>query len=108
MKLLLDESVPRGLKQHFPSDFDVSTVQENGWASVKNGALLCLAADDGFGALITADKGFAYQHNQETLPVPVIILHAHRTTLKHLVPAVPAIVDALRRDLERRVCHVRT
>jgi hypothetical protein len=71
MKLLLDESVPRGLEQHFPSDFDVSTVQENGWVSVKNGALLRLAADGGFEALITADKGFAYQHNQETLPVPV-------------------------------------
>ena len=39
-------------------------MQENGWASVKNGALLRLAADDGFGALITADKGFAYLFRQ--------------------------------------------
>jgi len=43
MRVLLDECVPRQLRRDL-ADFDVHTVQEMGWAGVKNGALLELAA----------------------------------------------------------------
>ena len=56
MKLLLDEQVPRRLANEFPDEFVVKTAQEMGWSSERNGALLSLAADQGFDALITADK----------------------------------------------------
>jgi hypothetical protein len=36
------------------------TVQRRGWASIKNGKLLALAAGE-FDALLTADKGMEYQ-----------------------------------------------
>lgn len=56
MKLLLDEQLPRQFADHFPGTFEVRTVQGMGWGSTKNGALLELAFEDNFTALITADK----------------------------------------------------
>jgi hypothetical protein len=41
MRVLLDECVPRQLRRDLEG-FDVKTVQEMGWAGVKNGALLSL------------------------------------------------------------------
>jgi hypothetical protein len=43
VKILLDECVPRILKQEL-SDFKVATVREMGWDGIKNGNLLAYAA----------------------------------------------------------------
>lgn len=43
MRVLLDECVPRGLRDLLPGH-DVKTVAEAGWAGVKNGELLRRAA----------------------------------------------------------------
>ena len=43
MRILLDESLPRELKQELPGH-DVQTVQDAGWAGLKNGDLLRRAA----------------------------------------------------------------
>ena len=40
-----------------------------GWAGTGNGTLLRLAADSGFDALLTVDRGFAHQQNQDDLPL---------------------------------------
>lgn len=56
MRLLLDESIPRKLRQHLPGH-DVNTVVKIGWSGVKNGALLALAAVD-FDAFLTVDKNW--------------------------------------------------
>ena len=45
MKLLLDESIPRGLGACFPISFEILTVPRMGWAGRSNGDLLRLAAD---------------------------------------------------------------
>ncbi len=42
MNILLDECTPRILKKRLPGR-DISTVQEMGWAGVKNGELLAAA-----------------------------------------------------------------
>ena len=42
MRLLLDECVPKRLKRELPGR-DARTVQDLGWAGIKNGALLRLA-----------------------------------------------------------------
>jgi hypothetical protein len=39
MKIILDENLPRALKRYF-SAYEVTTVQEQGWAGVKNGELM--------------------------------------------------------------------
>lgn len=98
MKLLLDESIPRQLSAHFPDSFHVRTVPELGWSGTKNGVLLQLAAEDGFDALITADRGIEYQQNLAALPVTVVVMIARRTRLQDLKPLVPRVVDVLHQE----------
>jgi len=54
MRLLLDEYVPKRPKLELLSH-EVKTVQDMGWAGIKNGALLTLA-DGQFDALLTVDQ----------------------------------------------------
>ena len=105
MRLLLDESVPRPLRTSFPAAFEVRTVPEMGWAGTGNGALLGLAADSGFDALLTIDRGFAHQQNQDDLPLPVVIMLAASNRPDDLRPLVPGVVDILSARLRRRVYH---
>jgi predicted nuclease of predicted toxin-antitoxin system len=106
MKLLLDESIPRKLIASFPDHFDVTTVQVMGWAGTKNGALLRLAAEREFVALVTADKGIEYQQNQANLPCSVVIMRANRTRLLELAPLVPKVVTLIENGLDIGVYHV--
>ena len=53
MRLLLDECVPKRLQLELRGH-DTKTVQDMGWAGIKNGALLQLA-DGQFDALLTVD-----------------------------------------------------
>ena len=55
MRLLLDENLPRRLKQDFPKH-EVFTVREKGWNGITNGALLQLMLEYNFDALLTFDK----------------------------------------------------
>jgi len=54
MRVLLDECVPRALRGDIPGH-DVKTVAEAGWAGIKNGELLRLAAT-AFDLVITVDS----------------------------------------------------
>lgn len=93
MRLLLDESVPAGLKRYLPGH-TVITVVERGWGGTKNGALLALAAPE-FDALITVDKNLPYQQNLTQLPIAVVVLDAFSNELRFLVPLVPKLLHAL-------------
>lgn len=98
VKLLLDESIPRKLISLFPTTYDVRTVPMMGWAGTKNGKLLQLAGENGFRALLTADRGIEYQQHVPGLPIMVIVLLAHRTHFKDLMPLVPRVVTLLESD----------
>ena len=65
-----------------------------GWAGVKNGKLLVLAADE-FDAFLTVDKNLPYQQNQATLPIAVIVLDAVSNELAALLLLVPALEQVL-------------
>ncbi|MCY4593262.1 MAG: DUF5615 family PIN-like protein [Bryobacterales bacterium] len=106
MKVLLDESVPRRLAAEFPESFGTRTVQQMGWAGCSNGELLRLAAEHGFGVLVTVDQGFAYQQSLRDLPIPVVIMIAGRTRLQELRPLVPNVIAALSGDLGQRIHRV--
>ena len=56
MKILLDESLPRKLRNDFGSDHEVWTVRDKGWLGKKNGELLKLIATNGFEILVTVDR----------------------------------------------------
>lgn len=98
MKLLLDESIPLRLAEHFPEDMDVRTVPQMGWAGMQNGELLAVAATEGFTVLITADQGIEYQQNSSSLLVSVVIMRSYRTRLEDLIPLVPQAIEMLRNE----------
>lgn len=60
MRILLDECIPRKLRNEFP-DHECRTVPEAGLAGKKNGALLSLAERAGFEVFLTMDKGLQYE-----------------------------------------------
>ena len=93
MRILLDESVP-GRFGALLVGHSAVTVQRRGWASIKNGKLLALAAGE-FDVLLTADKGMEYQQNLATLPVSILIVLARSNRIEDLAVAVPAILSAL-------------
>lgn len=103
MKVLLDESVPRQLRQFFPDDFEVFTVQDMGWAGIANGNLLQLARSHSFKALVTVDQGFQNQQNLRFLLVPAIIMLAPSIHLQKFQPLVPKVVSVLSSNPKREI-----
>lgn len=99
MRILLDESVPSRLGPLLVGHSAI-TVQRQGWASIKNGKLLALAAAE-FDVLLTADKGMEYQQNLATLPVAILIVIARSNRIEDLAAAIPVILSALA-DLKPR------
>lgn len=65
MKILLDESLPRKLKNDFGGAHEVWTVRDKGWLGQKNGALLKLMVAHGFELFVTVDRNLSYQQNLE-------------------------------------------
>ena len=104
MRLLLDESVPRRFRRSLPGHV-VRTVVDMGWAGVKNGKLLALAANE-FDAFLTVDKNLPYQQNPVTLPIAVIVLDAVSNELPALLPLVPALELALLSLVPKTYSHV--
>ena len=82
MRILLDESLPRRLRQLF-AGHEVVTVVEAGWSGVTNGELLVLAAPH-FDIFVTADQNLQYQQNLSTLPMTVAVLVANDNQLESL------------------------
>ena len=93
MRLLLDECVPKRLKRELPGH-DVQTVQDMGWAGIKNGALLKLAAGQ-FDALLTVDQGIEYQQNLSGLSISVVVMLAASNDVDDLRPLLPGVEQAL-------------
>ena len=94
MKLLLDENLPRRLKQDL-QEHDVFTVREKGWSGVKNGELLARMIAEGFDALLTFDKNIQHQQNFTKYPVIVLLLTAESNQHKHLHPLMKAVKEEL-------------
>lgn len=83
-----------------------STVQSLGWSGIGNGALLQQAAEHGFEAFLTADRGFELQQNPQTLPLVVVILRASSNRLEDLRPLVPALLEKLAVHPEERLLSI--
>ena len=94
MRVLLDECLPRALTRDLPGH-DVTTVQREGWAGTKNGALLRLAAAAGIEAFVTADKGVEFQQRVAALPFGVVALRAPSNDVADLRPLMPGVLAAL-------------
>ncbi len=76
MKLLLDENMPKKLRQDF-TEHEVVTVREKGWGGKKNGELLKLMLADGIDAMLTVDKNMEHQQNFSRYSVTVIVFDTY-------------------------------
>ena len=99
MKLLLDENLPKRLKQHFNSH-EVYTVRDMNWNGVKNVALLKLMIDNNFDVLITFDKNLQFQQNFAKYTLPILVLNAKDNTYLTLKEFIPLILTALKTNLK--------
>lgn len=96
MRILLDEQLPRHLAPYFVGH-DVRTTQEQGWAGLKNGALLEAALAAGFEVLVTGDKNLEFQQNLKASGLFVVVLGAPSNKIEDLLPLIPGALEAIAR-----------
>ena len=93
MRILLDECLPRELADELVGH-EVRTVQQEGWSSLENGALLSRASGT-FSVFITIDK-----HIERTQRLPanlsVVTLRARTNRIESLRPLVPELLRVLK------------
>ena len=89
MKIIIDECVPSIVKRGLPERKIVS-VQEMGWAGIKNGELLRLVAGE-FDVFITSDKNLHHQQNLAAIDLSIILLPSNQVpVIKALLPEIEA------------------
>ena len=93
MRILLDEDLPRRLCALL-AGHEATTVPRSGWAGIKNGKLLALAAAR-FDIFLTMDQNLEFQQKHLTLPIAVLVIEAVSNRIEHLSPLVPNILREL-------------
>jgi hypothetical protein len=104
MRILLDESVPKGLGRLL-EPHRVKTVAEQGWSSYSNGQLLTLASGQ-FDVLVTADQNLPSQQNLAKFDIAVVVLVAQTNQMVDYLPMADAIrnvVETVTKDEVRWV-----
>ena len=90
---MFDENMPRLLRLDLP-EFEVRTVQEENWSSLKNGVLL-RQAQEKFDVLVTADKQLEFQQNIAQFDIAVVVAAAQSTRLHHMRLILPMLRSAI-------------
>ena len=93
MRILLDESIPRRLGALLVGH-EATTVPKSGWAGIKNGKLLALAATK-FDVFLTADRNVEFQQNLSALPIAILIVMVKSNRMEDVKPLVPEILKEL-------------
>ena len=83
MRLLLDENLPKRLKNDFLSH-EVFTVRDKDWQGIKNGELLKRMIQEDFDALLTFDKNLQFQQNFARYSIAVFVLSARINSYEEL------------------------
>ena len=97
MKIIIDECVPNIVKSGLP-ERNIVTVQDMGWAGIKNGELL-RRVDEEFDIFITSDKNLSHQQNLAALKLSIILLPSNQVpVVKALLPAIDAELTKPRRQ----------
>ncbi|KAB8315100.1 hypothetical protein SD81_034510 [Tolypothrix campylonemoides VB511288] len=92
MKIILDENLPKALKRYL-SAYEVTTVQEQGWAGFKNGELMT-RIDAVYDVFVTSDKNLKYQQNLTGRRIAIIELPTNRLKL------LETIIDKILAEVE--------
>ncbi|HLM03188.1 MAG TPA: DUF5615 family PIN-like protein [Pyrinomonadaceae bacterium] len=96
MKLLLDENLPKRLRNDF-LEHEIYTVRDKGWNSRKNGELLQLMLAENFNVLLTFDRNLEHQQNFDKYPISVFVLIAENNTY----PVLRGLVESIKSELEK-------
>ncbi len=104
MKVILDECLPRRLIRDL-HPHPATTVPREGWAGVKNGALLKLIIP-AFDIFITLDSNLVHQQNLGEIDLCIITLHAMNSRYETLQPLVPEILKAISNAEPGAVVHL--
>jgi len=73
---------------------DVKTAHQMGWATIKNGELLALAARS-FDVFVTVDRNLSFQNSIADLDIGVIVLRTTSNRLNDLRPLIPELLSLL-------------
>src|SRR5215213_10343301 len=93
MKVLLDECLPKRLARAL-APHEAKLVQQVGWAGIRNGRLLSLAAPV-YDVFVTVDQHLESQQNLDTLPIAVVVLRAKSNRFVDVGPLVPDLLATL-------------
>jgi len=104
MNVLLDECVPRKLKNELKGHF-VATVTQAGWSGKKNGELLRLASRK-FDVFVTVDQNLEYQQSIRKFSISVILLMAKDNDIDTLRPFLPKVRQILESMEKGRVFRI--
>jgi hypothetical protein len=96
VRILFDEDAPRPLRRHLVGH-EIITVQEVGWAGIKNGELLRLTAENASDVLLTFDQNLRYQQNLAQRPLALVVIIAPNKKINTLTPIVPRLLEVLSR-----------
>jgi hypothetical protein len=89
----MDEMVPRKLRREL-TECDVRTVQEEGWRSFKNGALLSRAQTD-FDVFLSGDTNLEYQQNVARFDIGIVAIETVSLRLRDIMRAIDDIRTAV-------------
>ncbi len=95
MRVLIDECLDWRLARGLPGH-EVMSVQQAGWAGVKNGRLLALAEQQ-FDIFVTGDRNISFQQDIQNRHLAVIVLAAASTRLKDTLPLMRQLLAKLER-----------
>lgn len=93
-KILLDENLPIKLKHYLP-EYEVYTVRDLEWNSLKNGILLAKAIEQSFQVFITTDKNLPYQQNTSKIQIAIVVLDIVLLKWAYIEPLLPALLEML-------------
>ena len=92
------------LRRKLP-EFEIRTVQEQGWGAFKNGELL-RRAEGHFDVLLTADRRMQYQQNLTGFGIGVVVIVTPRLQLQVLEVAIEPLRQAISGVSLGQVLHV--
>jgi hypothetical protein len=103
-RVLFDENLPRLLRRKLP-EFEIRTVQEEGWGAFRNGELL-RRAEGQFDVLLTADRRMQYQQQLTAFGIGVVVIVTPRLQLEILESALEPMKQAINSVAFGEVIHV--
>ncbi len=97
MRIIIDECVPNIVKR-IP-DRDIVSVQDMGWAGIKNGELLKRVAAE-FDVFITSDKNLRYQQNLSALDLSIVLLPSNQVpVVRSLLPKIDSALGEIQPNM---------